>query len=745
MTVPDSLFEHIASEQTGTARLSIDASVHGEAVDPLVYGKFCEHLGSNIYNGMEAQVLRNPTFGKWRFAAGGVDPDGGVREQCDSEKIDDAIRQYSQRMGFSEASPLIDAHKAGCAFWWMRAGEEQSVRFSPDVGADGRRAQRVEVLTATGEGALRPGSGQALRPGSGQALRPRPGQAGIAQWIYLPLHRTRGYEFRVVARAAAPVELEVRLSAAPADGSAGELLASSEVSIERDWNAHTGVLEVPASANAPDDGLFVLSVVARAPANVVISRVLLYPDDHVGGADPDVIRLLREHRLPILRWPGGNFVSGYHWRDGVGPRDLRPTVPNRAWDVLEYNLFGTDEFITFCREVGCEPLICVNAGDGSPAEAAAWVEYCNGAPDTPMGRLRAENGHPEPYGVKYWEIGNEVYGEWQISWTTPGGYADRYVRFTEAMRKADPEIEILACGTWHDGEWNRLLMTAAADNMPQLAVHILEGGFVDGSVDPKELFHAFMAYPAFIGKRLRRICEQLSDAGASDPRAAITELQLFARFRHGGSEDSGSPKPSEFPSPSTISEALYDAMIIHECIRLGRRVSMVTHSATVNHGGGLRKTKERVWANPAHHGHVMGSPLAGGTPLGVRLTCPTYSTPGEAGNLPAAKDTPVLDAMAVLGDDGALCIMLVHRSADAGPVELTVDLGEFESAGRAEVVTIAGESPSDQNTPEQPDRITPRTGSLEVAGREVTFFLAPFSLTRVTFSPNVAQASRLWQ
>ena len=136
------------------------------------------------------------------------------------------------------------------------------------------------------------------------------------------------------------------------------------------------------------------------------------------------------------------------------------------------------------------------------------------------------------------------------------------------------------------------------------------------------------------------------------------------------------------PTPSTIAEALYDAVFIHACIRTGGAIEMVTHSATVNHGGGLRKTRERVWPNPAHYGHVMGIELAGCRPVPVQLACGTVSTAGPTGNLPSVQAMPVLDAMAAIRPDGsALYLMLVHRSASAGPIELTIDLAGFAPAG----------------------------------------------------------------
>ena len=707
--LPD-LFRHVPLADGRRATLSIDATVRSpHPVNLLLYGKFCEHLGSNIYNGMEAQILFNPTFGHWVFNGPENDlnrVDGGTAPEGDRARIGERIQVYAERMGWPSPAWLQESYARGAAFGWVHLGEPGTVRLSPDVGPHGGRAQRVEVLRGTG---------------------------GIAQRTWLPLHRTRGFEFRLVGRAA--VETVAELSLAPVDrsGKAGAPVCRARVTLGAEWRTLTGRLELPAG----DVGPYQFAVTADARANLVLDRLLLYPDDHVNGADPDVIRFLREYRLPLLRWPGGNFSSGYHWRDGVGPVDARPTYPNPAWEGLEYNLFGTDEFLAFCRAVGCEPMICVNAGDGTPEEAAAWVEYCNGAPDTPMGRLRAANGHPEPYGVRYWEVGNEIEGPWQVSWSTPGGYADRYRRFAACMRAADPTVRLLACGST-DGEatdeWNVRLLEENGREVEILTDHLLTGGPVDQNTDPVELYHAFMGYASTLGRKYEAVCERMRQAGVKDPRVAITELQLFARFR-GSAVPGQGLTPATMPTPATIAEALYDASIIHACIRLGDRVEMLTHSATVNHGGGLRKVRERVWANPCHWGHAMGVALAGGTPVGVRLACGTFSTAHTFGRIPPHKSHPLVDAMAVLSADGAqLIVMLAHLGAESGPIALDIDLGGLAVSPEADVLTLQGESMFDQNTPAEPDRIVPRALQLQVEGGKASLTLMPFSLVRLTFS-----------
>lgn len=704
----DNLFQHTVHADAAKATLIVDASQRGaHPISPLLYSKFCEHLGSNIYNGMEAQILRNPTFGKWRFGAGESQVDGGVQAQIDQEKIAQSVRHHTARLGLPDQNTLLESYKDGAAFWWFRLGAKENVRLSPDVGPHGGRAQRVEVLNASAnEG------------------------RGITQWTYLPLQRVRKYDYRVVARAAAPVSVTLALEEAGAVGPAARHRSDAALELGRGWKTFTGQVEV---RGAPQD-LYRLSLTSRTPANIVLGRVLLYPADHVNCADPDVIRLLRESRLPLLRWPGGNFVSGYRWRDGVGPVDERPTVPNPAWEGLEYNLFGTDEFIAFCRAVGCEPLICVNAGDGTPEESAAWVEYCNGKADTPMGKLRAKNGHAEPYNVKLWEVGNEIYGRWQVNWTTSGGNVDRYLRFRDAMREADSSIQLLACGAQGnaEAEWNQRLIAEGSTKVRCITDHILNWVGVNARTDPVDVFHSYMGQAVDLGRQYRRVRQRMLEGGIKEPRWAVTECQLFAHFQ-GEAPPGAKLTPQTLFSPATISEALYFSTLVHECIRLGDFVELFTHSATVNHGGGLRKTRERVWANPVHYAHQMGAAFFNAKPVAVKLTGGAYSTANRYGCIPPLKDVPVVDALAALAEDGkSLVVMLVHRSATAGPITLALELNGFKAAAEAEMATLSGDTPAAQNTEAEPERIKPQVAAARVEdGSKLTLTLPPYSVTRV--------------
>ena len=711
------MLQHEPIAVPGEARLIVDTRVRAtHTVNPWLYGKFCEHLGANIYHGMEAQILLNCTLASWRFAAGDDHPDGGVRAESDRHRFTERIMAYGRRQAWPDPDRIVEAYLHGSAFAWYPVSDADdrlvTVQLSPDIGPHGERAQRVEV-----------------HPDLSNASPGPVGSGGIGQWVYLPLHRTKTFQYRLVGRAIIPCEIELCLKAVDSP----EIATSTRISLGSDWHTVPGLLTLP--DDAPAEALYQFSATSAAPAHFVLDRMLLYPSDHVGGADPDVIRMLREAHLPLLRWPGGNFSSGYHWRDGVGPIDARPTRPNPAWEGLEFNLFGTDEFIAFCRAVGCEPMICVNAGDGTPDEAAAWLEYCNGGPETPMGALRAANGHPEPYGVRYWEIGNEIYGRWQVGWTTAAGNVDRYERFRQALLSVDPTVQLLGCGYGNEpnSDWNHTLIENAGTRLRCITDHILTGGSVNADTDPVELYHAFMGYPSVLEGRYRALETTMRRAGLVEPHLAITELQLFAHFQ-GEGKPGGRLTPATMPRPDTIAEALSLTTIVNTCIRLGRFVELLTHSATVNHGGGLRKERERVYANPVHHAHAMGHTLAGGTPVALRLACETFATQHAFAHIPPLAQVPVIDPMAVLTESGDLVVTLVHRSGDCGPIELTIDLEGFRAHQRAEQVTLAGETWFDRNTREAPEKIVPRRTQLTLgAETRLVLTLAPFSISQVTF------------
>jgi len=189
-----------------------------------------------------------------------------------------------------------------------------------------------------------------------------------------------------------------------------------------------------------------LEIVASGGGSFRVGAVSLMPADNLSGFRPDTIGLLKQLRSGYYRFPGGNYVSNHDWRDAIGDPDKRPPRWDYAWNVMQPNDVGTDEFMVLCDLLDVEPYISVNAGFGEARSAADLVEYTNGLVDTPMGALRAQNGHPEPYGVRWWNIGNEMYGWWQLGYMALGQYVIKHNLFAKAMRRVDSTIKIIASG-----------------------------------------------------------------------------------------------------------------------------------------------------------------------------------------------------------------------------------------------------------------------------------------------------------
>ncbi|CAO1636537.1 unnamed protein product [Parajaminaea phylloscopi] len=194
------------------------------------------------------------------------------------------------------------------------------------------------------------------------------------------------------------------------------------------------------------------------------------------GWRQDVIEVLGKKgdlEMPILRWPGGNFVSNYHWQDGIGPIEKRPKRVELAWLSTESNHFGTDEFIDYCRELDVEPYLCLNMGTGSYEEALAWLEYCNGTGDTHWANLRRKNtGRDEPHNVKYWGLGNEMHGPWQVGHLSATDYTKMALRWAHGLKLVDPTIQLVSCGNQGNSDWDREVLNGLIGIVDLHSIHL---------------------------------------------------------------------------------------------------------------------------------------------------------------------------------------------------------------------------------------------------------------------------------
>ena len=193
------------------------------------------------------------------------------------------------------------------------------------------------------------------------------------------------------------------------------------------------------------------------------------------GFRTDVLTAVRGLAPPQVRWPGGNFVSGYHWTDGIGPVARRPRRLELAWHSEESNRFGTDEFMAWCQAAGTEPVICLNMGTGTLEEALAWVEYCNGTGDTYWASQRRANGHPEPYGVRCWGLGNEMYGDWQLGHRTAEDYVTTARVWARALKRLDPGLSLISCGQSGIQDWDQIVIDGLAPVIDFHSIHLYTG------------------------------------------------------------------------------------------------------------------------------------------------------------------------------------------------------------------------------------------------------------------------------
>ena len=431
-------------------RFEIDVKKTGGVISPLWFGHNLEHTRSAVWRGLSAQLIRNRKFaGK-------------------PERTGQAIEWY--RVGPAETWFLLDSE------------DTYTAHYDP---ADHRRRWN-EVLCQRME---------SFRAGTPSGI----GQHGI------PLFGGREYEARLVLRS--EVELPVCVRFAGHDPRKTHFETTLDVK-PGDWREFSFTFPAPVT-----DEHARLEITFDRAARLAIGAVSLLPADHFHGMRRDVVELLKDISVPILRWPGGNFAGDYRWQDGLLEVDKRgalsgymqiETLPHtRGYDCHE---IGTDEFIALCRELGAEPFISINLGRESAELAAGWVEYCNGAADTTWGKVRAEHGHPEPYNVKYWSLGNELgYGHMEGP-NAPGEYAEKAAACARAMKDVDPDISLVSSGIWRGEAWYTDCLEPLAEHVDHIAYHYYTRRLKEhAGEEGRRNFRDVVTGPAKVARDLREV------------------------------------------------------------------------------------------------------------------------------------------------------------------------------------------------------------------------------------------------
>jgi alpha-N-arabinofuranosidase len=425
----------------------------------------------------------------------------------------------------------------------------------------------------------------------------------------------------------------------------------------------------------------------------------------VNGLRSDVRAAIARLGLSVIRYPGGNFVSGYHWRDGIGPIEQRAHRSDLAWGSVEPNLFGTNEFIRFCRTLGVAPYLVVNCGDGDLREARDWVEYCNGRTDTALTRLRAAHGYPEPHGVRYWGIGNEVDGAWQIGAKTATEYARAYHEFAKVMRWTDPSIRLVASATsdW-DGdivERAQILVEEAGDLIDYMSIHWYVG---DQDGDPS----AYLATSELIEERLSAYEGlmrglTLGRRGRSPIPLAVDEWNVW--YRTAGANTGTQPNLLE--EVYDLQDALVVAMHVNAFIRHAATVRMANLAQLVNVIAPIVTNADGVLLQTIFHPLELYRRTTGTVALDAWWEGETFSGGAYRG-------VRTLDVSASLDPDAKrLTVHVVNRDPDQ-PQDVVVELVGASFTGSLQISTVTGPHLSAVNTFAHPDLVTPTVETREI-------------------------------
>lgn len=430
----------------------------------------------------------------------------------------------------------------------------------------------------------------------------------------------------------------------------------------------------------------------------------------------DTLHLVRELRPPVVRYPGGNFASGYHWEDGIGPRERRPRRLDKAWNSWESNAVGTDEFMAFCRKAETEPFLVVNDGSGTPEEAARWVSYCNDGPESEMGRLRAQHGYPDPYGVQLWGVGNEVWGQWQIGHTGAQDYAERLNRFVEQMRQADPGIRIVAVG---DGPltaapddpaalWNQEVLRQAGQVIDYLSFHIYQPNqerWLE-SYDLDELHRTVCAAPLDVEAIIQRMAGQIASvAPARDIKVALDEWNLWL-----------TPPPGAESMHRLIytqRDALYVAGMLNVFHRCCSDLTLANLAQLVNVLPLIVTDAQRAVPTALYFPFRMYREMES-IALPAKVSGPAFSS-AALGNIRAHQDVPYLDVTATRDEEAERWVLgLVNRHPERA-LDVVIRLRGLPRAGGVRAQQMAAGDPLAANTLECPNTLSIH----ELPGREV--------------------------
>ena len=428
------------------------------------------------------------------------------------------------------------------------------------------------------------------------------------------------------------------------------------------------------------------------------------------GFRTDVADEIRKMHVPIIRYPGGNFVSGYNWLDGVGPKNKRPTVLDKAWNTLETNQFGMNEFMTWCQQVGTKPLMGLNFGTGSAEDAAALLEYCNVEKGTKWSNLRREHGVAEPYHVEHWCLGNEMDGPWQIGHMTAAEYGMKAADAGRQMRYVDPSVKLIACGSSNPVmptymEWDREVLEQCYPYVDGLSLHSYYGNTQEMTGGDSSKYLALnLSMDKQIGEAAA-VCDMVQGHQRSPKRLWLSfdEWNVWYRERSGDAVNGHEKEaPHLLEEIYNLEDALLVGGFVNTLMRNANRVRIACLAQLVNVIAPIMTNETGMYRQTIYYPYNWALQYAKGNVMELLVQSPGYEVQGMG-------DVPYVDVAATMDPkSGATVLFILNRDLkDSHAVE--VNFQDNSPAHLAKSETLTGNDLKAVNGFDAPTRVAPQS------------------------------------
>jgi alpha-L-arabinofuranosidase len=459
-----------------------------------------------------------------------------------------------------------------------------------------------------------------------------------------------------------------------------------------------------------------------------------HPEADGDGFRQDVAGLVRELGVPLVRYPGGNFVSGYNWEDGIGPVGERPTRLDLAWRSIEPNRVGTGEFVAWSRAVGSEPMLAVNLGTRGVEAAANLVEYCNHPSGSYWSDLRRSHGAADPYGVRIWCLGNEMDGPWQLGHKTATEYGRLARTCAAAMRQVDPSIELVACGSTHVGmptygTWEATVLAETYELVDYVSLHL----YVQQHGEDRD---SFLASAVVMDRAISdavATCDHVRAVGRHRKRINLSfdEWNVWYMSRFAGEQHlEWAHAPRLIEDTYSAVDAVVVGSLLISLLRHADRVRVACLAQLVNAIGAIRtEPGGPAWRQSIFHPFALTSRYGRGSVLQTPVRGPVHETAAHG-------EVALVDATAVLDDSGAAVTVFAVNRDQHRPAVLSVDARSLPSLARAEHVTLRDDDPDAVNSAGEPDRVGPsRLSDPRVDGGRLAVELPALSWNMIRILP----------